>query len=263
MILFGVQNVRILQFYVQRMIIFNYLSEVFFLNNQAMTNCKNGQQVSIIKKAPTKGLVPFIDKVWHLKDRKALLSGKVERGIPEGNIELVFELATPSAQSRDHISFENRPRAFICGMLPEAYYIKATGPSEVIGFTFKAARLQNFVDFPISDLAAKIVKLEDIYGLRVKSLIDQLMETSDDDLKINLIENFLIRSYRESYQLNAFIYRAVGMIEASHGQRSMRDISQKLRVSSRHLRRQFKEMVGLSPKTFAKLIRIKSIIAAQ
>ena len=63
------------------------------------------------------------------------------------------------------------------------------------------------------------------------------------------------------YPQNALTEHAVKLLETSNGQVKVKDLAKQLGISIRTLERLFAEHVGMAPKTFARILRLQSVLA--
>ncbi len=95
-----------------------------------------------------------------------------------------------------------------------------------------------------------------------QALCDALFELENTERKVGLVEAFLRQLAPEPADLDDLrnVTGALSEIRRSGGWLSMSDLLEKLNVSERHLRRQFREVTGLAPKTFARVIRFSNAL---
>ena len=75
-----------------------------------------------------------------------------------------------------------------------------------------------------------------------------------------VVENYLVKKFRNKLIVNPFIEFAVNKIVSSPNQMSIEQISNKVGYSQKHLIKLFKDNVGLTPKGFLKIIRFQKAI---
>jgi AraC-like DNA-binding protein len=94
-------------------------------------------------------------------------------------------------------------------------------------------------------------------------IIDALYEVDDVEQKVALVEQFLKEMLPSDDTLARvqLVRDAVTTIREASGWVSVQEVSDGLDVSERHLRRQFAETTGLSPKVFARILRFRGAIA--
>jgi AraC-like DNA-binding protein len=108
---------------------------------------------------------------------------------------------------------------------------------------------------PASELAGRIVALEDLWGgAASRSLIDQLGDARDTFAAAAVLERALGQRLTGATSRPAHAQLALAAAERL-ASANLNVVAADLGVSERHLRRVFHRTVGVSPKAFAKLAR--------
>ncbi|MFO0554359.1 MAG: helix-turn-helix transcriptional regulator [Polyangiaceae bacterium] len=107
---------------------------------------------------------------------------------------------------------------------------------------------------PPSALAERIVPLEDLWGSAARRLAEQLAETKDVRLAATVLEAAIEQRLANVEANEAHTQLAV---EATARLTALRvdEVADALGVSARNLRRVFRDVVGMSPKEYARLAR--------
>lgn len=75
-------------------------------------------------------------------------------------------------------------------------------------------------------------------------------------------QNLLTELIPNKVEVPEYLSKAVDQIEAVHGQIKISTVLEKLNISQRQLDRKFKEVVGISPKYFARVLQLNRAIQA-
>jgi AraC-like DNA-binding protein len=115
---------------------------------------------------------------------------------------------------------------------------------------------------PVSVLAGRIVELEDLWGAGATAqLVDRLAKTRDGfdaaEVLERAIEQRVVLASRRDARVELALDAASRLRSAN-----VNTVAADLGVSERHLRRSFRETVGMSPKEFAKLARFRRALRA-
>ena len=107
---------------------------------------------------------------------------------------------------------------------------------------------------PSSALAERIVPLEDLWGAAAERLAEQLAEAEDVRLAASLLEEAIAGRLAdvEAHEVHTRL-----ALEATTRLATLRvsEVADALGVSTRNLRRVFRDVVGMSPKEYARLAR--------
>jgi AraC-like DNA-binding protein len=115
---------------------------------------------------------------------------------------------------------------------------------------------------PASVVAGSVLPLEDLWGVAgVQRLLDQLAGVSETIEAVNLIEASIARRLARAETRNAGVPLALEAAERLVSAR-VSSVAASLGVSERHLRRVFREAIGMSPKRFARLARFRHTLRA-
>ncbi len=183
-----------------------------------------------------------------------------ERVIPTGNMEMMFHYKTPFNVYQQN-NQQQQPTSFIGGMSSTYSDVSASKGSGVIAVTFKPEGACHFFKFPLNEIENQILNLKDLYHKEISLLEDQLMNIPDLHSKIYLIEDFLVKKYREINTHDACLLKnAVHLIKRKYGQIRIKDLSQALFTTERTIERKFSLFLGKSPKQYSRIVRFNKTI---
>jgi transcriptional regulator GlxA family with amidase domain len=128
---------------------------------------------------------------------------------------------------------------------------------QMFGIRFKPAGITAFTHVPVEEFTNQSMALELIETLFDSSFEDILSEKQTIEKIIEYTDNYLIESLSKSYNVEKQVLYAVDLIDCAKGQLSLAKVAANVCLSPRHFERKFKSAIGISPKTFAKIIRFK------
>jgi AraC-like DNA-binding protein len=124
-----------------------------------------------------------------------------------------------------------------------------------VGVSFKPGGAYPFLQIPLTELHNQVVSLDVIWGAYATEIRERLYDAPTTQARIALLEQLLLARLREApYGLKTVQY-AIGQIAAQQGVLSIRNLSDQIGISQKHLITQFKQMVGGTPKELARLYR--------
>ena len=106
------------------------------------------------------------------------------------------------------------------------------------------------------DIKNQIVEVSDLFGSRVTELKSRLAEASTLQLKLQLLQSFLIKQLERTSQDLIYDY-CIDRISTSAGMTSVAQLEKETGYSSRWLQTKFSEHLGTGPKNLAEVIRFK------
>jgi AraC-like DNA-binding protein len=107
----------------------------------------------------------------------------------------------------------------------------------------------------------QIVKMADLAGNSAKELQSQLAEAGALDLKLQLLQNFLIKRLEKAVPDPIYDY-CINRIAESKGLVSVAQLEKKTGYSARWLNRKFSEHLGTGPKNLSEIVRFKQFYEA-
>lgn len=115
---------------------------------------------------------------------------------------------------------------------------------------------------PASAIAGQIVPLEELWGVAAAQPLYDRLAAAPDTLHAAAVLNSAIAE-RFARSDHASDHARLALESAALlGSANVNSVARKLGVSGRHLRRVFRETLGVSPKTYAKLTRFHRALAA-
>ncbi|GGS82731.1 putative AraC-family regulatory protein [Planobispora rosea] len=131
-----------------------------------------------------------------------------------------------------------------------------------VGVHFKPWGLAPFLPMPAAELCDRPVTVEQVWGCRtIAELRDRLATAAGPHEMLTLLEDALMRRLRETAGLG-LVRHAGNAIAGAVGAVAIGDLSVAAGVSSTHLAQRFKELVGVTPKRFARTYRFAATVFA-
>jgi AraC-like DNA-binding protein len=115
-----------------------------------------------------------------------------------------------------------------------------------------------FFRLPYAEIQNQIVGMTDLIGNCAGEIQSQLAETSALNLKLQLLQRFLIERLKNAVPDLIFDY-CVNRISDSRGLISVAQLEKEIGYSSRWLHNKFSEHLGTGPKNLSEIIRFKQV----
>jgi AraC-like DNA-binding protein len=194
--------------------------------------------------------------------------------------QLLLDGSTPSAVACLSVDEWDRDMPGIAIPRPEIHLVARFGPSARRGLDVHAfgarllvhrkilhsgqrtvsARLhlgtsEGVLGVPASEMAGRVVELEDLWeAAAVRQLYDRLASVRDTVAAAAVLERALAERFASAVGRSAHVQLALDAADRLTSAK-VHTVATDLGVSERHLRRVFRETLGVSPKEFAKLER--------
>ena len=140
---------------------------------------------------------------------------------------------------------------------------------QYVGVSFKPGGAYPFLGLPLSELQNQVVSLDVIWGSFAAEIRERLYVARTIQARFALLEQLLlarlcdtapvVRCRGGPLGLKAVQY-AAAEIAWHHGILPIRELSEHMGMSHKHLITQFKQMVGCTPKELARLYRFAHIV---
>src|SRR5919199_1701015 len=135
-------------------------------------------------------------------------------------------------------------------------------PTRSVGVHVKPWGLAPFLPMPAAELCDRPVTVEQVWGRpTIAELRDRLATAAGPHEMLTLLEDQLLRRVRETAGLR-LVRHTSSVIAAATGAVAIGDLSMAAGVSSTHLARRFKEVVGITPKRLARTYRFTATVLA-
>ncbi len=211
--------------------------------------------------SPHPVLAPFVRTYWTLAGPAADMTPQPI--LPDGTTELIVHRGRPFRHFSDACIERQASRLFV-GQMTKPAIIAPDGDADVV-----AIRFRPFGAFALTGLPPGAVtdRIADATSLGCGWLADALRRAEDADTAIEalrLLESALVRRVtraRATPGVDGTLAAAVRAIDCSRGTMRIDDVAAGVGVTRRHLERLFDTRVGLTPKAYARVIRLQAAAA--
>ncbi|MFE2376734.1 helix-turn-helix domain-containing protein [Streptomyces sp. NPDC059398] len=124
----------------------------------------------------------------------------------------------------------------------------------------RAGAARSLFGVPVSELRDRAVPLTDLWGGRAAVLERRLGELTGAEPVLRCIEAALLESLHGGTDPRAPLIREAVDALSGTGER-VAALARRLSVSERHLRELFTDRIGLAPKRFARIQRVRTVLA--
>lgn len=205
-------------------------------------------------------LAPFVKCIWSQESDEAIFDSCRERILPDSCVELVFHFRNPFRTHFADGTTALQPHSFVVGQMNRFLDIEPEGRMGLIAIRFYARGAYLFFQRPLSEVAAGIVDLGEVWKERASELTERIALARDMTDRVRLMEETLLALLSRNSRFDPTVNRCLQLIEADCGQLNIAQLAADLGVSSRQLTRRFQHTVGLSPKEFARVSRFLHVL---
>jgi AraC-like DNA-binding protein len=192
--------------------------------------------------------------------RPWVLDAQAERAAPEPLPNIRVPDASTSVVFRTDAT--GRSDLMVIGPQTRAGYFTGTDLPTCVRLRLRPGRARPLLDVAPRDLVDRVANLGDVWGEPATALVRRLEQAQGDpDLVVAWLGQALLTRVPEQSRLDRSEL-AVSATAAVAAQRQLTAVARKVAVSERHLRTVFETEVGLSPKHYARIHRLRRVLAA-
>jgi AraC-like DNA-binding protein len=195
-----------------------------------------------------------------LSYREAFAPGDevLERVLPDGASRLVFNLGDAPA-----VGAASAARMEAIGASCTPVVVRLSGDVHGLSLTLRVGAAAALLGVPAGELTEATAPLETLWGADGTETLERLAEPGDDGRRAALLQELLVRRMaRADVSTCRTAARAVELIRAADGRRSVRELAAELGVGERRLQQLFHAHVGLSPRALSRLARLEGCLRA-
>jgi AraC-like DNA-binding protein len=215
----------------------------------------------MLRYRPAPPLSSFIDQFWYARgydpDRKR------RSALPTGSVDLAFNLAVDdlkvfaSAADRVGTTFDG---AVVHGAQSRYFVLDARRDVHVIGVHFRPGCGAALLGVSGQELTDRHIALSDIWGARASTLREELLQAATPAAKFAVLEH----AFRTRLRPQRLVHPAI-----SFALRGMQTVPTDLRIaqiqsstgySPRRFTTLFTDAVGLTPKLYCRINRLRSVV---
>lgn len=153
------------------------------------------------------------------------------------------------------------PVSVITGLGKSPRLLNYSKGTAILLVIFNEVGAAAFFNEPLHELFGKSVSLDNlIQPHRLDEIEERLNKAENNRQRISIIERFLISELKRT-QSDPLILSAIQKIKSVGGNIRVKDLILNLPASRDSFEKRFRRVVGTSPKQFAAIVRLRSLIA--
>ena len=214
----------------------------------------------VISRLPIPPLRPFVASLWASEDHEPPLESARELVVPTGSAHLAVRLDAPLRLFEGPSDAGGRivGHAVVGGARHEAHH-RALCPSRSVGAQLGPGVAECLFGAKASELAGRHTALEDLWGRTALVLRERLLEAKTPHARLEVLEGALLRKLTHARPLQPLVGVALARL-ARDPSTSIVSLAKDAGYSQRYVLARFREAVGLSPKRYARLLRLQNAL---
>lgn len=204
---------------------------------------------------PSAALVPYVQCYWFIT---AVYAPPVlNRICPDGCADIIVDLsATLPIGGAPGVG-----RCYAVGTMLRAARIALAGAIHLVGVRLRPGTAGPIFGLPMHELTDTTAPLPDLWA-EATDLGPSLAEATTPSDRVARLERSLLARLRRVREPAAVVRQAIRFVARTGGTRPVRELEQAVGLGGRHLERHFRDAVGISPKSFARVVRFRRALAA-
>ena len=200
-------------------------------------------------------LAGIVECVWTL-DGHAREMADTQPVLPDGRPEIVLHRGDPFERGHADGRRERQPSVIFAGQLLAPLDLRATGRIAVIGIRLHPHGAASLLRESQHRLVGQTVALEVLSSPLKRALDDACARGRGTHDTLQIVQEVLAARV-DRRAIDRHVCAAVNHIHRAQGLVSMDVLAAGVGVTTRHLERQFKQTVGISPKRLARITRFQ------
>jgi len=208
--------------------------------------------MEIHKYNPTEALRPFVNCILIVESDREVTN----RLLPGTAPVMAFRF-----KGVVYINNNTVPGFGITGMVRVARSARYTSGAGVLLVLFKEGGAAAFVDVPLHEFSGLTINLDNLFPAnelqKLEEILGMLGANTD---RVTAVERFLL-SHLKRNEKDAVISKAIDIIKSGNGNFKVKELVSTLNTNIDSFEKRFRSQVGISPKHFSSIIRIRSVIS--
>ncbi|PSB04239.1 AraC family transcriptional regulator [filamentous cyanobacterium CCP2] len=216
---------------------------------------------------PRSPLSQFVEFLWFRESDH--LPQSQSRLLPIGSMELVINLHEDriplfDRQSRAECGSTNG--TMICGTHSEGYIIRIDRKISVMGVHFKPGGSASFLGLPAGELYNQRVGLDELWQVQAAELRDRLIAAPTPENRFLILEQFLLMMMQSPDRATVLQKHRHPVVDFALRELrrtptpSVSAVTDQIGCSARHFNQLFRDQVGLTPKLFCRVRRLRQVL---
>ncbi len=187
----------------------------------------------------------------------------VDRFLPNGDTEILIDFHDTPQYVYDNNTLKEIQacnHVWASGLRTEPITIPSGNGAAMMVISFKKGRSAPFFPFPMEEIRDSVVDADLIWGSDFGDLRESLLDEKDIDQRFLMVEGFLLSKFRSKLNLDPCVAFALGEMIERPDQTNIATMNAKIGYSQKHFGAMFKKQIGVTPKSFLKIMRFQKAV---
>lgn len=186
-----------------------------------------------------------------------------EKILPRTSVELMFNLKGRHRilELDGRVGEIGQDRGWLSGMQRRFMLIETFEGSHFVAARLRPWGAWRLLREPMREVSGRVPRIGDLWGNASQSMQDRLLSAPNPFARFDLLEAELRRRLDQHPRHDAGVVEASRRLQGSQGRLRIDVLCRDLGTSRATLSRKFRDQVGLTPKTYARVVRIDALMA--
>jgi AraC-like DNA-binding protein len=223
----------------------------------AGTASESSFTMRFVERKPPPHLAPFIEGFWYFEGSDFAHSH--ERILPTGRMQLLVNLHEDELRSYHDDGVRRIHGAGLCGLHARHFGIDTAEQRRIAGVNFTAGGAFPFFRPPASATTEEHVGLDALWARDGELVRERLLERATPAAILEELERIVMERAARELTFDPGIALALDALERGM---QVAALHERLGTSAKRFIRRFEDVVGLTPKRYARIRRFRRVIAS-
>lgn len=182
----------------------------------------------------------------------------VHRAMADGSVEIVFSCRGVFDELTAAGRVESSTLASVQAQSTKYRRYSTNESFGIFGAYLYPFALPKLFNCPATDFTNVSLDLESVIGADGRRLDERMIEAKSNERRAEIVGEFLLSRLRSSSRDLPPIHHAIRSMIDANGMVNIAMMARDIAVSTRQFERRFKEMAGLSPKLYSRVVRFQA-----
>ncbi|PKL38936.1 MAG: hypothetical protein CVV44_08690 [Spirochaetae bacterium HGW-Spirochaetae-1] len=203
---------------------------------------------------PSQQLSSYIKSFILIEDEEGAFRNQPMNIYPSGHLEMIISFGDRVIFSTDNYQLKSAS-GYLGGQILEPVYYRCLGNLRILSVIFRPYGIYRFLDIPQVEFNGRRIDLDLVMGRPGKDFIARLCDEPSREKKISLADSFFCNLLSGKAMKALHIARASFFLNNFRNDVNISSICTTLNVSIKTLERDFRRIVGITPKELSRVLR--------
>lgn len=210
---------------------------------------------------PEKQLSPYVTHIWVFESRLGVPIADSRIIVPDGRAKIILPYKNALCASvKKGLMNANEQHIFLVGIQNTPVTIDSTAmDTGTIGIELTPKGLYHLFHLSMHEITNQMVSFEDLFSLWGARLQQMVGNAQNPRAKIALLQTALAHLLQQNEKDYSLLDHTLDLLAQTHGMIRVQELAAHIGYTRRYLDLLFKEHVGISPKSLARIMRFQHV----